>query len=171
MSLIIVIFAKEVYFMPMEGKTAEKRVCSLFAHSKSLKIAIYSFTNRYIAKAIKIAAKNGAKITIIADKKESKQKRSVIPNLAAIKNIKVYLLRGKRYKNKQRAKMHVKLAIIDNKYIIIGSANYSYSAFFKNYEYIVIEKDKDLIKKFNHFFEDLLKKSTPYRLRERIIVF
>ncbi len=170
--LFIVSFAKEVYFMPMDGKIAQKRLFNLFSHSKSLKIVMYTFTNKYLAKAIKIAAKNGAKITIIADKKESKYKRSVIPNLAAIKRIQVFLLSGKRYRNGQRAKMHVKMAIVDNKYLVIGSANYSYSAFFKNYEYILIEKDKDLIKKFSDFFDTIKKISTPYRLsREKIIVF
>ena len=169
---IIASFAKEVYFMPMQGKEAQKRLFSLFAHSKELKIVIYTFTNKYLAKAIKIASKNGAKITIIADKKESKYKRSVIPNLAAIKNIKIFLLSGKKYKNNKKAKMHVKMAIVDNKYLIIGSANYSYSAFFKNYEYILIDKDKELINKFNKFFLKLKEISTPYKLsREKIIIF
>jgi len=160
-----ILFAKEIYFMPMQGNEAQNRLIELFSHAhNSIKITIYSFTNKKLARALKIAARKGVKITIIADKKEAKYHRSVIPNLAAIKNIEVHILTGKRYKNGDRAKMHVKMSIIDDKYLVIGSANYSYSAFFKNYEYILIETDKYTLNKFEDFFEELKCISTPYRL-------
>ena len=159
------IFAKEVYFMPKEGKIAESRLINLFTHAhKEIKIVIYSFTNYKLARALKKAASKGVKIYIIADKESSKYKDSKIPNLATIKNIQIRLLSGKRYKNGDRAKMHVKLSIIDNKFLVTGSANYSYSAFYKNYEYILIDTDKDLIKKFNNFYYMIYPLSTPYRL-------
>ncbi|EDM23292.1 phospholipase D-like domain-containing protein [Caminibacter mediatlanticus] len=163
--LSIVIFAKEVYFMPMQGKKAENKMFSIFSHAhNTIKILIYSFTNKKLAKALKIAAKKGVKIIIIADKKEAKYNKSQIPNLALIKNIKVYLISGKSFRNGDKAKMHVKMSLIDNKILVTGSANYSYSAFYKNYEYIIIEKDKNLIPKFNNFFEYILNKAKPFRL-------
>jgi phosphatidylserine/phosphatidylglycerophosphate/cardiolipin synthase-like enzyme len=158
-------FASEIYFMPHDGKQAEKRVFDLFSHAKkTIKITIYTFTNKTLTKALKIAAKKGVKIVILADKKEAKYKYSVIPKLAILKNFNVYLLSGKKYKNGNKAKMHVKAAIIDNTYLIIGSANYSYSAFYKNYEYIMINTDKFLIAQFNAFFNHLKILSTNYRL-------
>ena len=161
----IVIFAKEVYFMPMEGKIAENRLFNLFTHAhKNIKILIYSFTNRKLAKALKIAAKKGVKITIIADKKQSKDKYSKIQNLALIKNIKVYLISGKKYRNGDKAKMHVKMSIIDNKILVTGSANYSFSAFYKNYEYIIIDNDKNLIKRFDNFFNLVFYNAKDFRI-------
>jgi len=163
--LIFISYAKEIYFMPKEGKKAEDKLFYLFTNAKKeIKIVIYTFTNKKLAKALKIAAKKGVKITIISDKEASKYHYSVIPRLAALKNINIYLLSGKKYKNNETAKMHVKLSIIDNKYLITGSANYSYSAFYKNYEYIFIHKDKNLITKFNKFFNYLKTHSTIYRL-------
>lgn len=163
--LVFVSYSKEAYFMPKDGKKAENRLFYLFTHAnKEIKIIIYTFTNKKLAKALKIAAKKGVKITIIADKKEIKYTYSVIPRLATLKNFNIYLLSGKKYKNNEKAKMHVKLSIIDNKYLITGSANYSYSAFYKNYEYILIHKDKNLIYKFNIFFNHLKIASTNYRL-------
>ena len=151
--------------MPKEGKKAEDRLFYLFTHAKKeIKIVIYTFTNKKLAKALKIAAKKGVKVTIIADKKASKYNYSVIPTLATLKNFDIYLLSGKKYQNNEKAKMHVKLSIIDNSYLITGSANYSYSAFYKNYEYILIHKDKNLIDKFNSFFNSLKALSTAYRL-------
>ena len=161
-------FAKEVYFMPKEGYEAQKEICYLFTHAhKSIKIAMYSFTNKKIAKALKIVSKHNIKIEIIADKKEAEYKRSVIKNLALIKNINIFLLHGKQYKKRGYGKLHAKIAIIDNKYLITGSANYTYSAFFKNYEYIIIHEDKNLIDKFNNFFYELKQKATPYRLSSK----
>ena len=163
--LVLFSYAKEVYFTPKENKKAENRLYYLFTHAKKeIKIAIYTFTNKRLAKALKIAAKKGVKIIIVADKKESKHRYSIIPRLAILKNFDIYLLSGKKYKTNKKAKMHVKLSIIDNKYLVTGSANYSYSAFYKNYEYILIHKDKDLINKFNKFFSYLKAIATNYRL-------
>jgi phosphatidylserine/phosphatidylglycerophosphate/cardiolipin synthase-like enzyme len=168
--ILILVFlllnAQKVYFLPFDGYKAQKELSSIFSHAhKEVKIAIYTFTNKTLAKALKKAAIH-AKVYIVADKKEAKYNRSVIPNLAAIKNFNIYLLSGKKYKNKEKAKMHVKMSIVDNKYLIIGSANYSYSAFFKNYEYILITEDKKLIKKFNKFFYKLKHLAKPYRLSQ-----
>jgi len=150
--------------MPMDGAIAQKRIANLFRYAKNdIKMTIYTFTNKELAKALIFAAKRGVKVTIIADRKEAKFKYSVIPHLALIKNIKVKLLSGKAYKDGDRAKMHVKMSIIDDKYLIIGSANYSYSAFFKNYEYILIEKDKSSIEAFKNFFNLLLPLSIPFK--------
>lgn len=164
----IFLYANEVYFLPKEGYEAQKEICYLFTHAhKSIKIAMYAFTNRKIAKALKIASKKNIKIEIIADKVEAKYKRSVIKNLALIKNINLFLLHGKPYKYKGYGKLHAKIAIIDNKYLITGSANYTYSAFFKNYEYIIIHQNKNLINKFDNFFYELKQKATPYRLSSK----
>ena len=163
--LVLISYSKEIYFMPKEGKKTENRLFYLFTHAKKeIKIIIYTFTNKKLAKALKIAAKKGVKVTIIADKQAAKYQYSVIPRLATLKNFDIYLLSGKKYKNNEKAKMHVKLSIVDNKYVVTGSANYSYSAFYKNYEYILIHKDKILIAKFNNFFNNLKTLSTSYRL-------
>jgi len=163
--IITLSFSKEVYFMPYEGKKAEQRLYNLFTHAKhSIKIIIYTFTNKRLARALKIASKHNVYIEIIADKKEASYRKSVIYNLAAIKNINIRLLHGIPYKNKKFGKLHAKVAIIDDNYLVTGSANYTYSAFYKNYEYIIIDDDFSLIKKFNHFFHQLYLISRPYRL-------
>jgi len=161
----LLLFANEVYFLPNEGYNAQKKIISLITHSKhSIKIIMYAFTNKKIAKALKIAAKHNVKINIVSDKEEAKYKKSVIPNLALIKNINIHLLNGKKFKNGGFGKLHAKATIIDDKILITGSANYTYSAFFKNYEYIIFHTDKHLINKFESFFNFLYSISTPYRL-------
>jgi len=159
------LFATDVFFMPHDGRQAEKRLIQLITHAKkSIKMTIYTFTNKKLSKALKIAARHGVKITVIADKKESKYRYSVIPSLAKLNNFSIYLLSGKKYKDGTKAKMHVKMTLIDDRYLITGSANYSYSAFYKNYEYIMINTDRYLIKEFDAFFNHLKIMSTDYRL-------
>ena len=161
----VILFSEEVYFMPYDGRKAENRLINLFTHAKhDIKIIMYSFTNKRIARALKIASTHNVNIEIIADEKEAKYKRSVILNLAAIKKINIRLLHGLPYKSKKFGKLHVKAAIIDDKVLITGSANYTYSAFYKNYEYIIIHKDYNLIKKFDKFFKKLHLISHSYRL-------
>jgi len=163
--LTTLLFSQEVYFTPNEGEKAEKRLINLFKNAKhSIKIIIYTFTNKRLAKALKIASSHNVNIDIISDQKEAEYKKSLIYNLAAIKNINVRLLHGIPYKNKKFGKLHAKVAIIDDNYLVTGSANYTYSAFYKNYEYIIIHKDFSLIKKFDHFFKELYLISRPYRL-------
>jgi len=83
--------------------------------------------------------------------------------LAKYKNIDVYQIRGKYSKKKNYyAKMHQKMAVIDDKVLILGSANWSYSGFGKNYEVVLIEKDKNLAKKYSEFFDNILKKAVKY---------
>jgi len=163
--LISLSFSQGVYFLPNEGNKAERRLYNLFTHAKhSIKIVMYAFTNKRLAKALKIASTHNVDIEIIADEKEAKYRKSVIYNLAAIKHINVRLLHGRPYRNRKFGKLHAKIAIVDDKYLVTGSANYTYSAFYKNYEYIIIHQDFSLIRQFNNFFKQLYLISHPYRL-------
>jgi len=48
--------------------------------------------------------------------------------------------------------VHCKFMIIDSKHVVVGSHNYSESAFCKNLEFSVIIKDVEDISSFNDFF-------------------
>jgi len=153
-----------VYLIPLDHQKAQKKMVYLFKHAhRSIKIAIYSFTNREFLKALKYAARNGIKITIIADK-ESNTKRdrySIVPQLAKFKNIKVKLLSGKRMRNRNGI-MHIKLSIIDDRIVAFGSANYSYSAFNKNFELLYINDNLTFTKQFIPIFNKLNKLAKDY---------
>ena len=59
---ITLLFSSEIFFLPKNGKIAEHRLCYLFSHAKKeIKISMYTFTNKKLARALKIAAKNGIK--------------------------------------------------------------------------------------------------------------
>ncbi|WP_197972075.1 phospholipase D-like domain-containing protein [Nitrosophilus labii] len=159
------LWADEIYILPYEAKPALDTLLKSIDLSKNqIDIAIYSFTNRKIAKHLKKAAKRGVKIRIIFDKESNLyNKRSQLRYLAKYKNIKTYIISGKPFKkNDSYGKMHMKLMIIDNKRVILGSANYSYSAFGKNYEILYIKDDYKIAKKCEKYFERIKSKAQEY---------
>ena len=89
----ISLFAKEdreLYLLPNQSREALSAMKREFQSAKkSIKISIYSFTNKKLAKSLKKAANRGVKIEIVFDDKESRSHRgkSVIAYLAKYKNI------------------------------------------------------------------------------------
>jgi len=160
--------AKEQFFLlPSQSKEA---LASFYKQidlcKNTIYISIYSFTHKKIAKRLKNAAKRGVKIEIIFDKKSTKSKKgkSMLPYLAKYKNITLYKLQGKLAKSKKyHGIMHMKMAVIDQKTVIFGSANWTYSAFSNNYELLYIKKDYAIAKKFTNYFQRLKKEAKRYR--------
>ena len=165
--IIILIFlfinlqAKDnIYFLPQNGKEAEQRMINLFYHAhQNIKIAIFTFTNKKFLKAIKSAARRGVEVKIVADYENNKNQKhwSIIPQLKKLRNVKVKLLRGIG-KGKYKGIMHIKMFIIDDSVIGFGSANYTKSAFYKNYELLYINDDWTFTRKFVKIFDKLWSK-------------
>ena len=159
--------ASELYLLPEDSKKALSTLLKSIDHSKkSIKIMIYNFTHKKIAKRLKVAAKRGVKVEIIFDQRNSAKdkKRSMFYYLAKYKNIFVYKLRGKYIKKQDRyGIMHLKSAVFDHKRVIFGSANWTYSAFGKNYEMLYVEDNYAAAKKFEKYFRQLKQKSTPFK--------
>ncbi len=161
----IFLLGNELYFLPFEAHKAQKKLLFWIDNAKnSIDIAIYSFTNKTIAKHLKNAAKRGVKIRIVADYKQNlKSRYSQIGYLAKYKNIDIHLLQGKYVKRGEYyGKMHMKLAIIDYKRLIFGSANWSYSAFRSNYELLYFLEEYAKAKKAKKYFNLLYSLASSY---------
>lgn len=154
--LINVLCGDSIYFMPYDANSAVNALISEIKNAKKeVKIAIYSFTNREIAKAIRDSAKRGVKFQIIFDYKQNfNDNRSQIGYLAKLKNISVCTLQGKN-NGKYSGIMHNKLAVIDNNKVIFGSANWSKSAFEVNYEVLIISQNRDFIAKSKDYISKI----------------
>ncbi len=165
-SVHLVASETKMFLLPNQAKPALKEILKeLSLAKKSVKITIYNFTHKKIAKRLKYIAKKGIKVKIIYDYESTIQKRnkSTIYYLSKYKNIETFRIKGKYVKKKNYfGKMHQKIALIDDKVLILGSANWSYSGFGKNYEVVLILKDKDLAKKYSKFFDYIEKKATKF---------
>jgi len=163
--LSMFLIADELYILPYEAKPAfSKLLKSIDLAKHKIDITIYSFTNHKIAKRLKNAAKRGVKVRIIFDKESNLfNKKSQIGYLSKYRNIEAFIISGKPYRNRDSfGKMHMKLMIIDNKKVIFGSANYSYSAFAKNYELLYFKEDYKLAKKCEKYFERMMREAQEY---------
>ena len=166
-SLMLADDKSKLYLLPKDRDIALKTLYKKIDLAKDeIKISIYTFTHKKIAKRLKKAAARGVKIEIIFDKKQSKsiKGKSMLSYLAKYKNIKTYRLKGLLSKNKKYSGiMHIKMAVIDKKIVIFGSANWTYSAFSKNYETLFVTKDYAMAKKFLRFFKIQKQKAKLYK--------
>ena len=156
----------KMFILPKQSKPALKEILKqLSLAKKSVKITIYNFTHKKIANRLKTISKKGIKVKIIYDNEtiERKQGKTTYYYLAKYKNIDVYSIKGKYVKKKNYfGKMHQKIALIDDKVLIFGSANWSYSGFGKNYEIVVICENSKFAKKYSKFFDNLVKRAKKF---------
>ncbi|WP_353661828.1 phospholipase D-like domain-containing protein [Hydrogenimonas sp. SS33] len=165
--LTLDLFAKDtLYTMPYEARPALHRFVRAIDHARyRIDAAIYSFTHKTIAKHLKMAAARGVKIRIIFDRDANlRNRKSQLGYLAKYRNIRTYLLSGLPYRSPDgdRALMHMKAMVIDNRTVVLGSANWTYSAFGKNYEAILFSDDYAKAKRLENAFERMLRSATPY---------
>ena len=158
-----ILSADSLYFMPYDATNAVNALVSeIKSAKKEVKIAIYSFTNREIAKAIRDSAKRGVRFKIIFDYKSNiDDSYSQMGYLAKLKNIEVCTLRGKN-NGKYSGIMHNKIAIIDDKSVVFGSANWSKSAFDVNYEMMIISQNKSYISQIGGYFARMSKECKAF---------
>ncbi len=161
------LFSSEFFVLPQESEKALSSIIKSIDHSNhSIKITMYNFTHKKIANRLKNAAKRGVKVQIIFDDKSvhSQKRRSMLYYLAKYKNISVYTLKGSYLKSQKRyAIMHLKMALFDHKRVIFGSANWTYSAFGKNFEMLYVIDDYKISKKYDKYFQKLLLKSHKFK--------
>lgn len=164
-SIFIPLHAKEqIYLMPYEQQDALRELIDVIHNANSsIDIAIYSFTNREIAKALRDASSKGVKINIIYDMGQKTINNSTIGYLEKFENIHTCLLEGNPAKNgKYKGIMHHKMIIVDNSLIGLGSANWSKNAFENNYESLYFTNNKNIIKKANIYYKKMLSSCVPF---------
>lgn len=152
------------YALPYENKRALAAMLHAIDGATSrIDAAIYSFTNKKIAKSLKKAAARGVRVTIIFDVSSNLGNRySRLGYLAKYKNINAYILHGKPYKKNNFGIMHMKSMVIDRKVVVTGSANWSNSAFSRNYEWLIICNDYAMAKKYLETFNRMKAEAKAY---------
>ena len=145
----------EVGFSP--GPTAENLVLATIrsAHSEIL-CAIYDFTSRAIARALLREVRKGVRVSIVADAREAATRYS---DLRALAREGVAVRLDDRY-----AAMHDKFLVVDNRTTETGSFNFSYSAYRRNAEnVIVVRDDPQVAAAYASQWRMLWEQSTPLR--------
>lgn len=138
----------EVYFSP-DGGIRDRIIKAIDLSKTTIDIAIYSFTSKDVAQALRKAKERGVSIRLIMDSGRAKRKHSQYKFLDK-NGFNVKLKRGKG-----RGIMHHKVCIFDNRLVMTGSYNISKNAERFSYENVVFIPDKSVVKKYQEMFEDL----------------
>ncbi len=136
----------QIYFFPKSADKVKDRIVDLIKESKkSIYISMYNFSYKKFAKKLVKRAKDGIEIVVIFD--ESKvEKDDEIYKFLKKNGIKVIVA------NK---KLHTKIALFDDKIIMLGSTNWTKDSFKENYEVVLFSKDKKIINDTKKFIKQL----------------
>jgi len=134
----------ETYLLPKESKQVKEKIINLISNSKSdIKIAMYNFSYKKIAKLLAAASKKGINVKILFDKSKVKKDDKIFKYLRA-NNIETIVT---------KKKLHTKIAVFDSKIALIGSMNWTKESFKNNYEVVLFTKDNRVVSKLDNFID------------------
>ncbi len=163
--LIVVLFVQTsfsrdiyVYFTP-SYEALDAIIDEINASEKSIDIAVYDFTSRPLARALVKAKNRGVKIRVILDRSANgpDNRYTKYPFLKA-NGIDVRFAVPHIAWDREGL-MHNKFAVIDNRIVVTGSANWTASAFKINDENVLIIKRFDIANVYEKEFDYLWKRS------------
>lgn len=134
--------------------------------NKSLKVAVYWFTNHELFDMLYQKQLNGVQCDLIIHNDYINNRETGLPFQKFID------AGGKFYFSDEENPMHNKFCIIDNQVLINGSYNWTYYAESKNRENVLIIKDEnDVIKAFETEFLQLIELVKPLQSITRLTKF
>ncbi|AWB10142.1 PLD-like domain-containing protein [Thermodesulfobium acidiphilum] len=143
---------------PRENENPVPVLVNLYnSAKKKIDVAIYSFTQPEILKALTNAKKRGVEVRVIVDREQANNnvmKHAV--NTLLIDKIPVKV-------NTHTGLMHLKMSIIDDSIATTGSYNYTKSATDTNDEMFVVIKDPAFAKKCEDYFNKMWNDNMNFR--------
>lgn len=137
-------FNLNIYFSPKYDVIKNKIIPIVENSKKNIYIPIFYLTHKDLINALIEAKKRNVEIFIIMDATSANHRSS-----------KVDILRSNKIKVKvenMAGKMHTKAMVVDEKYVILGSMNFSLAGVSKNDENILIFENKEIAKDVINYF-------------------
>lgn len=121
---------------------------------QSADVAAYDFTSHPVAQALSDAVARGVKVRLVADERKSRDRWSLVGQLACA-GVDVRI-------NDMYSIMHNKFMVADGSAVETGSFNYTSSAEKRNAENaLVIENEPDIARQYQSEFNRLWNESAP----------
>ena len=105
----------------------------------SIIMAVYQFSSRHLLSLVEDALKRSVHVEVYTTY------ASTVPEH---QNFKVHIIKDKT--------LHAKIIIVDGKKILLGSSNYTFSGFFRNYEIGVYFEDGEIASKLAKLIMEML---------------
>lgn len=164
--LVTLAQARAWYMMPDDGVLAEEAAVHAIADAKEeIVLALYSFTNNSLTRALKKAAARGVEITLLVDESQVQRNSRYhkAGEMATLQNVTVRVTKGRAARRgNYHGLMHLKLCIIDRHTIIHGSANWSHNAFNLSHELLIIEEDPKWAAELLERLKPTIDRARPY---------
>lgn len=109
---------------------------------KEVKIAVYAFTDKNILGALKFLTSLGVEVKIAID---DWNKNFLLREKLEQFQVKVF----------SKTTLHHKFLIVDDMWLLTGSANFTESGFHKNFELIFVTNNKEIVKSYLEIFETI----------------
>lgn len=139
------LYSNDVYILPAQSDEAKDKISSLITNAnEEILIAMYNFSYKKFAKDLVKASSKGVDITVILDS-EKVEKDDEMRNFFKKNKIKTIIV--------NKAKMHMKVAVIDSTFAVFGSSNWTKESFSENYELIYLSQDKSTISTLRNFLK------------------
>ena len=149
-----------IYFSPQDRAITTQIIPLVNSAKKYICMPTFLITHEKLADALISAHKRGVDVRMIVDATNASSARSAVKRLRAEGvGVKVENYAGK---------LHSKSIIIDNKYVVTGSMNFSNSGENKNDENVIIIEDARLAIFYRDFFEYLWKKIPDKYLKQNV---
>lgn len=142
-----------VIFSP-KGGTSKELARLIKAAKTDILVAAYAFSSKYLGQALSAALKRGIKIQVLLDGDNARKSYSIDEWLVG-EGIDV------RFIEIKRGSLHHKFMLIDGKFLITGSYNFTNESEFRNHEAAIFTNHKGLIQSFATEFERLWSQCTP----------
>lgn len=119
----------------------------------SIDFAAFILTDRPIADALAEARARGVKVRVLIDGSQDHAYDRLAPIADAV------------HVKEDRPIMHLKSYLVDGTLLRTGSANFSASGLKKQDNDLVLSRDREMVRRFAHRFEDMYRSASPLRLR------
>jgi phosphatidylserine/phosphatidylglycerophosphate/cardiolipin synthase-like enzyme len=158
---------------PINNRDYFPKILDLISHAKkSVNVILYlgvyydkypdSPSNRLIS-ALGTAAKRGASVEVIINQDTPRQPEDANPDTSTSSFVTQLLKESNNlvriYYDPLEITTHAKLLIVDSKYVVVGSFNWSYSSLEKNNETAVAIKSGEIAKQYEKYFNSIRARS------------
>lgn len=145
------------YFTHTGVEVDQKLIEKINTAQKTLEIAIYALTRNEIVNAIVAAKQRGVVVRVICDREQANSKYE----LKDMETLKMHQIPVKV--NTHSGLMHLKITIIDEIIVALGSYNYTKAATLENDEVLVIVEEESLATASRERFEEMWNDSKRYK--------
>ena len=145
----------EVLFSP-EDRVRDRIVQAIRAAQHRIRVAMFTFTDHTVARALADAAHRGVDVTLVTERKQADRTRAD----ERVANSPAHVLDVANTSSTHSA-MHHKFCVIDDRLVITGACNWTYTAFHHSNEDVLLLDDPALAATYTRAFGTLIHRYTP----------